>query len=1283
MATLALSVAGQALGAAIGGPIGAVAGRALGALAGNAIDQALFGQQQESPANGEVRLHSSSEGGDVPRIYGWNRLAGNIVWATELERSTPHNSGAKGTGAPNESEFLANFAVAFCEGEVAHLGRIWADGRVLETDGLNIRFYPGSQTQPVDGLIVAKQGSGGAPAYRGVCYIVFEGLPLKQFGNRLPVINAELCRVVGDLEPAIRAVSVIPGSTEFGYDPTPMVRVVSPGVTEPENTHALGRISDWTMSINELVDLCPNLEHVALVTSWFGTDLRCGQCEIEPRVERTDKAVDGGDWVAAGLTRAQVSPVTTEAGGPAYGGTPSDASLLAAIADLKARGIKVTLYPFVMMDIDKGNALTDPYTGAIGQPAYPWRGRITCDPAPTVIGSPDKSASVTGQVDAFLGTAAAAQFSRQTDTVAFTGTPQWSYRRFILHYAHLCALAGGVDSFLIGSELRGLTQLRAAADQFPFVEGLRTLAADVRTILGANCRISYAADWSEYSGYQPADAPGDKLFHLDPLWAHPDIDAVSIDNYMPLSDWRDGENAADADAGTPQRLSYLTANIAGGEGYDWSYASEADRQAQIRTPITDLANGEPWVWRYKDLVNWWKQAHHNRSGGVRSTAATPWVPQSKPIWFTELGCAAVDKAGNGPNAFPDPKSSEDSLPPYSNATPDPLMQRQFLRAHFRHWLETSPDFVDASNPVSALYGARMLDTSRIYLWAWDARPFPAFPNLGTKWADGTNYERGHWLNGRLGCAAPEELLETISTDFGAGLQATDPGRTLVSGCALSSGQSARAALEIRTASLGLHIVEKNGGLIAKAAHLGTRFDLDKSAIADGGEQIIQRRWRDQAEHLGRLTVTYQDRRRGYAQAQVTVVRASEGVESRQAPQLVLNYPEARKTAEQLFLRAEDANEDIEFQLPMALAAIEPGDRVRLAEMGSMDWLITEVRRDSLIRVRAQKLAGPQNGLIFGEERAATLGTPAGRSVPVITLLQLPPRDQSQSARLAAAAFARPWPGRVTLRDTTGKSSQLDLTTPAALGKLTQPLQFGSRTAWDRSNTVELELYAGHLSSSPELEVRAGANRLAVQHANGEWELVGFVEAVLTGDRRYRLSQLLRNLDGSMPNPQTVSTGAAVAVLDAAVGMQPVLPEQIGQMLALKAFAGAADLSGTPLSLQITADTARPLAPVHLRAHREAQSGDIHLSWKRCSRFGRDNWAVAEVPLEFAPESYRVEIASGGTVLRTIETGTPAFDYPAAWQNSDFGALPSKIEFSVAQMSNVLGAGHPASAVVSV
>ena len=108
-----------------------------------------------------------------------------------------------------------------------------------------------------------------------------------------------------------------------------------------------------------------------------------------------------------------------------------------------------------------------------------------------------------------------------------------------------------VDAFLIGTEMPGLTTIRSGASAYPAVQAYRDLLADVRSILGSDTRIGYAADWSEYFGHQPGDGSGDVFFHLDPLWADPEIDFVGIDNYMPLSDWRDGFEHLDAAEGWP------------------------------------------------------------------------------------------------------------------------------------------------------------------------------------------------------------------------------------------------------------------------------------------------------------------------------------------------------------------------------------------------------------------------------------------------------------------------------------------------------------------------------------------------------------------------------------------------------------------------------------------------------------------------------------------------------------------------------------------------------------
>ncbi len=184
------------------------------------------------------------------------------------------------------------------------------------------------------------------------------------------------------------------------------------------------------------------------------------------------------------------------------------------------------------------------------------------------------------------------------------------------------------------------------------------------------------------------------------------IDAIGIDVYWPLADWRDGREHLDYLAGTRSiyDVELSEGNVQGGEGFDWYYASQASRDNQVRSPIND-SYGKPWVFRYKDIKSWWLNAHYNRPGGVESATATAWVPQSKPFWFMEIGCPAVDKGANQPNVFVDPKSSESAYPYYSSGVRDDLMQRRFLKAFIHAFDWTKPGYVADANPVSGVTGA--------------------------------------------------------------------------------------------------------------------------------------------------------------------------------------------------------------------------------------------------------------------------------------------------------------------------------------------------------------------------------------------------------------------------------------------------------------------------------------------------------------------------------------------------------------------------------------------------
>src|SRR5690606_15256995 len=146
------------------------------------------------------------------------------------------------------------------------------------------------------------------------------------------------------------SVALIPGATEYGLSPELVTSSSTPGETVAVNRHNLHGETDFGAAVDELQLVCPNLESVSLVGSWFGTDLRAGHCKIKPMVVGGEGQYSQA-WRVSGVDRAEAQTVSLHDERAAYGSTPSDRSVIAAIRALRARGLKVNLYPFVMVDI--------------------------------------------------------------------------------------------------------------------------------------------------------------------------------------------------------------------------------------------------------------------------------------------------------------------------------------------------------------------------------------------------------------------------------------------------------------------------------------------------------------------------------------------------------------------------------------------------------------------------------------------------------------------------------------------------------------------------------------------------------------------------------------------------------------------------------------------------------------------------------------------------------------------------------------------------------------------
>lgn len=200
MGQLALAVVGTVVGSMFGMP---QLGFMLGSLAGSFLF-APSGQHTEGPRLQDLTVTGSAYGQPIAFGIGTGRLGGNMIWSSGLiEHEKTEKQGKGGGGASTTTyTYSASFAVVFCEGVADRALRIWADGKcildvtgtedVVALKGMRWQFYPGNEEQLPSAVIESYEGEGQVPAHRGLCYIVFENMPLANFGNRIPSMTAEI-----------------------------------------------------------------------------------------------------------------------------------------------------------------------------------------------------------------------------------------------------------------------------------------------------------------------------------------------------------------------------------------------------------------------------------------------------------------------------------------------------------------------------------------------------------------------------------------------------------------------------------------------------------------------------------------------------------------------------------------------------------------------------------------------------------------------------------------------------------------------------------------------------------------------------------------------------------------------------------------------------------------------------------------------------------------------------------------------------------------------------------
>lgn len=810
------------------------------------------------------------------------------------------------------------------------------------------------------------------------------------------------------------------------------------------------------------------------------------------------------------------------------------------------------------------------------------------------------------------------------------------YNNFIIHYAKL--VKDIADAFIIGSELKGLTGIKDSNNNFPAVNELILLARQVKEILGKDVKVTYAADWSEYHHTDGG------WYNLDPLWASPDIDVVGIDAYFPLTD------APEPSAGFKDIE--LQNGWDSGEGYDWYYENQERSIKKTLSP----------AYAWKNISWWWHNEHINPDG-----KKTPWVPASKKIWFTEYGFPSVDGASNQPNVFYDPTSQESAFPYHSRGHVDFRAQRNAITATEKKW--AASDMVE-----------------RKFVWCWDARPFPFWPDLEEIWADGKMWRFGHWLQGKIGTSNLAAVIHDLSLRSGLTKENIDTNSItdMLDGYVLKGQGSIREALDILRHAYFFDVVESDSTIkfVKRGNSSFINIDTQNLVVSDKEEPVCNITRTQELELPQKINVLYFDKSTNYQtgnQQSSRQVVNSQDAKTISLP-LVMTDQQAKNISDITLFNAWQERNSYQFTLPLSYAFIEPTDIIS----------ITKDKQNHVIRVTDTRLLAPGVLRITGaceDPNIYNFYNEPGKSTPhtniisppgttKLAILDLPflPYETNATPGIYYAACGEEdaWKGAAIYSSKNNGETYTQtaiINIAATMGTCLNKI--------DSENTAIIALLGnGELESKNNPAILNGENLAKI----GD-EILQFETAELISENKYLLQGLLRGLLGTEWAVSKHQPGEEFILLNNALVKEEKPRSSIGIPLLYKAISIGTNNTENETIYEFTykANCLKPFSPVNINFIKD-EGNNITITWvRRTHTDGVQNYSDVSPGEE--KEEYEVEIIDGETLLRTIKSiPCPSLVYSIEQQIEDFGSKADSFNIKIYQISTITGRGDAGMAV---
>ena len=1355
----AFMIAGTAIGAYFGNP---ALGFALGNLAGGLI----FPNDEGGSRLNDLRVMTSAWGSPIAIGYGTFRIGSNLIWSPGITGKSVSSKGSSGDST--QYDYKCTFAVAFAEGVADDILTIWADSQVIynkvpaptglsplqltdlaaviggsavdttvtpgqtyvantqvlasvggtKKESLQFRFYTGAEDQMPDPAIQAQDGADLTPAHRGLCYMVFDDLPLAQFGNRVPQISALITFDEAQTYPIIAAQPTVAPASSLPA-PTLITNHIPQGYVACDWNNLVGYTTGNGCIYS--MNLITGVQTTLCSFETIGVEV-LGQSLFNGGVSSNGFGLlgvtsDGNVVFGATIEEGHggvmgvINPNTGKLISSSYSttGKTDGTALSSSTAGLTAEQIQAgdTALPDPATQITGFGNATETLVGDQGAETVlvagalvpPLSGLCVCSS-----GSDDYALGLSdlghlgvvrlGKPTLFPGPGPAETTGIETVWFDYEGTYNYDVFSRLMGaygappvaassgsstsilsptpatvYAVLCSTTWGVTTPypVLSIQVSGLSEINAVG--VPTGSTLTEIFTIDPAVLGAQCPQTAAAGALQWS----ANGQGSSesiFFDLS-------------DNSLIFS------SALANSTGQIYRLIYKigVGNAAG--DYDWIvYVDPA-----LYPHVGNLPGGNNASFNIASgQVSWLSGSGFcitlQTATGTLSESLFPIKPGYIQAYVEDIEAVfLVDGYGSAPSEDDGGATAGDTATnaTISAAAADGAALAFVNRAGGSYAL-LSDVLTDLC--VRAGYTADDIDVSECVLTYVDGyfigRPSSVHDSIAV-------LAKIHQFDA---CESDNKIVFRMLID-------SIPLRSINDDDILLNKEDATFVKETRQQDVDLPAIVEirfmdptndNQENLARARRLAAptptmysrnnvRIEapmvIDPNVAAQTAATILQSSWNQRSAYEISLTYKHLD----LDPCDTVVIALSDG-----------SYYTCR-------LNNIDFGANMELQckgislLPVAyLPATSTGDAP----------LYIPTPPTSAIATPTSTYTSPAR-MDVGRNAIQTIELIGPTKLFVLDLPLL--RDTDTTGAITSAVYVAAAGMGSTAASWAGASVEVssDGTSFGEFAQITEAIVWGSCVtplpdvdevySLDTKTqlVVSLDNPSATLASTTLANVLDNyANMFAVQNSSGGWEVINVVSCAQQADGTWLLTGLLRGRRGTDTQAATHGSGDTIVYLDPEkyqvidVALSTVNTPRTYQATSYEQSVG----SPTVVSVTTTAADLKPYAPVAVVASLDG-SNDIVLTWLRRTRLGGDlagTFGTPDiVPLAETSEAYSIDILSGpgGSVVRTLTSSTPTVTYPNSEVVADFGAVPAQISVNVYQLSSVIGRGFTNPVTVTI